>query len=221
MIRRSETGAISMSVIVAVTTTLLFFGTSIFAVISFMGMQDYKNNTNQKIEAAEEVAKKKAETAKDNQFAEDSKSPVKTYNGSATYGDVSFTFPRTYSAYVIEKDSDQSPIDGYFHPNIVPNISDNTVSFGLRVRVVGQSYDSILKTFDNSVKTGKVSVTAFRADKVPQTLGSRIEGQIFSQKQGSLILLPIRDKTLEIWTESSSNKADFDKYVVPSITFVP
>ena len=167
-----------------------------------------------------EVAKKQTETVKDNEFAEASKSPVKVYQASSTFGSVSFEYPKTYSAYVIDKGS-SSTVDGYFHPNVVPYIDDTAVSFGLRFKVVSESYASVLKSFDTYIKGGKTKVSAFRAAKVQQTLGTRVDGQLTSRKQGSMIILPLRDKTIEIWTESNDYLADFNKYVVPSISFVP
>jgi len=218
---RSEQGVISIAIIVAVSMTLLFVGSLIFGLWAFTGKQDYKNNVNEKIGAAVEVATKQTETKKDNEFAEASKSPVKAFLGSSTYGSVNFSYPKTYSSYVIEKTADTYPIDGYFHPNTVPSTSDDSVKFGLRIRVVGTSYSQILKGYDQSVKTGKVKVSAFRADKVPQTLGSRIDGQLTTKVSGSMILLPLRDKTIEIWTESNDYLGDFNTYVVPSISFIP
>lgn len=221
MYKTNQQGAITASVIIAVTMTLLFLGATAFAVWAFGERQDYKNNVQAKIDAAETVARKQAESDKDNEFAEVLKSPVKLFQGSPTYGSLSLTYPKTYSAYVVQKDNDSSPIEGYFHPNIVPSISDNSVSFGLRIRVINSPFSTVMKTFDNFNKSGKAKVTPFRAAKVPQTLGNRIDGQLTSQKSGSMIVLPLRDKTIQIWTESAENLKDFDTYVVPSISFIP
>ena len=103
----------------------------------------------------------------------------------------------------------------------MPSIDGTSASFALRLNVVNKSYEQELKSYDSLVKAGKVKVTAFRAAKVPQALGVRIDGQIESKKTGSRILLPLRDKTIEIWTESDQYKADFDTYVVPSISYTP
>ena len=109
---------------------------------------------------------------KDNQFAEDSKKPTKVFLGSATFGSVSFEYPRNYSGYVIENDNQDTPIDGYFHPDIVPGTGNASTSYALRLRVVSVSYDGVLKNFDQYVQTGKSKVSPFRAAKVPQSLGS-------------------------------------------------
>ncbi len=221
MKRIDQRGTISISIIVAVTMSLLFVGALVFGFWAFSGKQDYKNNADKKIDTAVEVAKKQKESEKDNQFAEVLKSPVKTFYGSATYGSVSFEYPKTYSAYVVETTTGETPVDGYFHPNVVPGITTAGIAFALRYQVVGRSYAEVLKSFDQLVKTNKITVKPFRAAKVPNTLGVRIDGQFVVGKQGSVILLPLRDKTIKIFTESNESKADFDKYVVPSISFVP
>jgi hypothetical protein len=38
---------------------------------------------------------------------------------------------------------------------------------------------------------------------------------------GTMVLLPMRDKTLEIWTESNDYLNDFNTYVLPNMTFAP
>jgi hypothetical protein len=38
---------------------------------------------------------------------------------------------------------------------------------------------------------------------------------------GILVLLPMRDKTLKIWTESTAYFTDFNTYILPNLTFSP
>lgn len=215
-----QDGASSFAGLVAVVMTLLFIGASIFGALSFVGKQDYKNNTDKKIDVAVVKAVKEAEAKKDAKFAEDEKSPVKNYQGPDTFGTVYFEYPKSYSGYVV-KGSSSTPLDGSFYPNVVPG-GDETVAYALRMQVLGSSYDSQLKQFDGDVKTGRATVKPFRAAKVPDILGARIDGALSGgKKTGSVILLPLRDKTIKIWTESKEFTPDFDKYVVPSISFVP
>lgn len=222
MKRSNQRGAIGVAAIIAVTMTLLFIGAVVFGVMAYLGEQDYKNNTNEKIDTAVDVAKKQIATTKDNEFAEASKSPVKNYQASATYGSISFDYPKTYSGYVVESNVDTGkPVDGYFQPNIVTSINDDSVAFALRINVLSESYDSLLRGFSQNIKFGTVTAAPFRAARVPQALGTRLDGAIFQKKQGTMILLPLRDKTIEIWTESNQYANDFAKYVIPSINFVP
>ena len=214
----NQKGVINVATLVAGIMTLAFVLTLVFALMSFSRGQDYKNNSDKKVDAAVGVAVKESEAKKDTAFAEAEKSPVKTYSGPATFGTVVFNYPRSYSGYVISSSS--TPLDGSFYPGVVPG-NDQTIAFALRVQVTSSDYNTLVKEFDSSIKEGKVTVKPFRAAKVNGTLGVRIDGAIESSKQGSLVLLPLRDKTLKIWTESKEFTGDFDKYVLPSLSFVP
>jgi hypothetical protein len=60
---------------------------------------------------------------------------------------------------------------------------------------------------------------------VPGSLGSKVSGQIkpgVDKVQGTLILMPLRDKTIKLWTESNSAFGkDFNTAVLPNFSFVP
>jgi hypothetical protein len=52
-------------------------------------------------------------------------------------------------------------------------------------------------------------------------VGSRIDGEISQKKQGAMIVMPMRDKTLRLWTESRDYVADFDNIILPGFSFSP
>ena len=220
-VRFNQSGETHLAVIVSVVMSFLFVAMLIFGIWAFSGKQDYKNNTDKKISTAVDAAVKKEDASKDVQFAEALKSPVKHYTGSSTFGSINFDYPKSYSAYVLESsDSSDTPVNGYFQPDVVPG-TDAKTSFALRFQIINGSYSSVVRQYDDKITTGKIRFTAFRAAKVPGTLGVRLDGEVTSGKQGSMILLPVRDKTLQLWTESVNFKADFDTFTVPSISFVP
>lgn len=218
----NQYGAVQTTVIVAVLMSVLFVFSLVFAFVMLAAKQDLSSNMDKKV--AQEVATqtKKIEAEQEAIYAEKEKSPTKTYTGPSTLGSVSFNYPKTYSAYVIEASSTNggTPIDAFFHPNIVPK-EDKSVQFALRFEVISTAYDQIVKQYDANLKTGKITTKAFRAAAVPDVLGVRFDGEVVTGKQGSVLVLPLRDKTLRIWTESKDFVADFDKYVVPSLSFVP
>lgn len=192
-----------------------------FGAWAFTNMQDYKNNSDKKSAVAAAAAADAKAKEKDAAFAEAEKSPVKNYKGPETYGGISFDYPKTWSAYVSETGKSNSPIDGYFQRNYVPDISSD-IAFALRIQVVNTGYEQVLKTFDNPVKTGKAKVSAYRAPKVDSVLGSMVEGELVSgKKQGTMVILPLRDKTLKIWTEGSESLGDFNNTILASMTFAP
>ena len=221
-IHTNQRGGSAALLFAFVFVVLLLFGAIVFGIWAYMGVQDYKANMEPKVAAAVEVAKKEISTTKDNELAEREKSPLKRYSGSATYGSVGISYPKTWSAYVDESGTGDSsnPLNGYFHPNFVPGVQESS-SFALRVQVVPTSYSEELKQFDSLVTEGKVKISAYSAPKVAGIVGVRVDGQIINEKKGSMVLFPLRDKTLKVWTEADQFVGDFNNSVLPNLTFIP
>jgi hypothetical protein len=212
-------------VVTAILSVLLLFSL-IFGIWAFAGQQDYKNNTNAKVDAAVATAKKDQAIQLQKQFDEQSKSPIKTYTGPATYGSVSFAYPKTWSAYIEESGSSQ-PINGYFHPNIVPGTESNT-AYALRVELVGDSYSDTVHQYDNDVSTGKVTAKPFLPTKLAKTAnvspGLRLDGDFSNGQEsqnGAMVIMAVRDKTLKVYTQSIDFLPDFNNVVLTSLTFSP
>jgi hypothetical protein len=204
-----------------IITIILFVGAAGGFVWAFMERGTYKDHSDKKAAEAVTKANKELSDAKDKEFAEKEKNPLKEYKTPAVYGSVSVLYPKTWSAYVAEMPNvPATPIDGYFHPNFVPGLATNT-AYALRVEVLGKEYAKALKEFDNDVKAGRVKVAAYQAPKVPTVTGSRIDGEIQKDQKGTVILLPLRDKTISISTHSPQFANDFNSIVLANLTFVP
>lgn len=188
-----------------------------FGFWAFGERNDYKNNVDEKVEAAVATAVEAAEKAKEADFAERMKSPHDTYQGPAAFGSVGIKYPRTWSAFVTEEDKGSTPIDGYFHPNVIPGTRSGT-AYALRLQVLSSDYARELARFDSDSKSGKVRVSAIELQGVT---GARIDGEIEKDRQGSTVLLPIRDKTLKLSTESEAFMDDFNKTILTNLTFSP
>ncbi|MBC7581738.1 hypothetical protein H7097_02615 [Aeromicrobium sp.] len=217
----NERGALNVLVLPLVGVSLLFVVALVFGVYAFTNMQDYKNNSDDKSAVAVEAAVQKDGAKKAAEFAEQAKNPLKTYNGPAAYGSLLVQYPKTWSAYVVEQSNEGSNIDGYFNPNYVPSVTSQTSSFALRTKVIGQSYATVLQTFQGLIKNQKLTAAPYAFPKVPNTIGTRLSGQILSGKQGTMIVVPLRDNTLEIWTEGTSATADFENSILPNVSFSP
>lgn len=190
-----------------------------FGVWAYLERQDYKYNSDQKAAEAAEEAAAQQEVEDEARFVEEEKYPLKPYVGPSQFGSVRLEYPKTWSGYVINKASGQTPISWYMHPNVVPDVSSNI--FALRVEVVDTPYSSSLSGFDNDAENGAVTITPYKLPKVENVVGSRVDGEVSRDIQGSLILLPLRNMTLKIWTESPDYVADFNNIVLPTITFSP
>ncbi len=202
--------------------TLIFLLAALgFGVWAFMGMQDYKNNVEPKIAQAVAIAEQETATAKDAEFVEKEKNPLRTYKGPQAFGSVVVQYPKTWSAFVTENDSNEEPVEGYFHPSYVPGLESGT-DFALRIKVSNRSYADELKEFESKTKSGAIRISPYRAPKLPESVvGSRIEGEINKGQQVVMVMFPLRDKTISISTESAQFVKDFDAIVMANFTFVP
>lgn len=221
MIKHNQDGAVNGLLVSLIFAVLLLIGAAGFGVWAFGSRQDYKDHTDAKVSAAVGVAKQQESAVKDLEFAEASKNPLKTYSGPEAYGSIVLNYPRTWSGYVDDTGKGSALVDGYFSPGVVPSISDQSSVFALRVQVINQPYDQVLQNFSSQQQAGKLTATAYALPKVAKTVGVELNGQISDQVTATMVVLPLRSETLEIWTEGTQYVADFNKYILPNFSFSP
>lgn len=207
---------------------VLLIAAIVFGWWAFSGRQDYKNNSDKKSAAAVSAAQKALSAQLQAQYDAKSQSPYKTFSGPATYGSVSFNYPKNWSAYVDQTSPDQ-PIEAYFYPDQVPGISGNT-AFALRVELVANDYSSLLDQFQSNIQDGSITASAYLPPKMKGVAnaqaGTRLDGQINqgsdgTPQNGSMVILKVRDKSLQIYTESNNYVADFNDIILASLKFTP
>jgi hypothetical protein len=203
-----------------VLTVLLFLGALGFGIWAFSERDTYKNKTDAVVAKEVELAVQKNTSEKEKEFVEREKNPFKKYDGPAQFGSVSITYPKTWAAFVTEKATGSSPVDGYMHPGFVPG-TDSGTAFALRIEVVDRAYDLELKNLESKVKQGTLTVAPYRAPKVPEVLGARVDGEINKGQKDSMVMFPIRDKTLKITTQSETFLKDFNDIILKELVFVP
>lgn len=227
MIKHNQDGAVSGELMSLILAVVLLLGAIGFGVWAFMGRQDYKDHTDAKIAAAVKVAVAENSTAKDKQFAEDAKNPLKTYNGPEAYGSIVLQYPKTWSGYVSEANngSNDTLVDGYFNPGVVPSVTDQGSVFALRIQVLSRSYSQVLTNLNNSQQPNKPrAITPYALPKVPKVVGVKVTGPLANNsatKTGTTIILPLRSETLEIWTEGDQFLPDLNNYILPNFEFSP
>ena len=222
MKRLNDNGGIAAVVTIALLAT--FFVAAVgFGVWAYQGRQDYKNHSDQKVAAA--VA-----TAKDQQKKEDAKAitdaknnPFDTYQGPEQYGSLVVKYPRSWSSYVDATGKSSAVVDGYFYPGTVPALNDAGSVFALRIQVLSQNYSDAVANLSSQQNgaTTKAKIAPYSLPKVPSVVGIRVDGPLSQNKTGSMIVLPLRDKTIEVWTESSQYQQDFNNNILPNLTFSP
>lgn len=208
-----EQGGLASSIIL----TLLLISSLIFGLWAFMERQGYKNDVDKKIAEAVGVAKKQTQLEDAEKYAKQDQLPLKDLQGAATYGSLHIKYPKTWSAYI----TGGSLINAYFHPDFIPEIGGANSIYALRVTISGNQYNQEAAQFSGAAVGGQSKVSAYSFPKVPNVVGMRVDGQIVGGKQGSMVLMPVRDKTIEIWTESNQFLNDFNNSILPNVTFIP
>jgi hypothetical protein len=183
---------------------------------AYAELQGYQSNFDQKVAARVEVLEEEISTAKDNELLEREKQPYKIYRGAPERGSVEIAYPKTWSAHIIE----DRGLEGYLHPNYVPGLRSG-VQFALRMQVLDRPYDQELTGLDSKARSGAVQVNPFRAPNVENVLGVIVSGEVNSGQDNIMVLFPIRDKTLKIWTESPSFHSDFTDIILANLRFDP
>jgi hypothetical protein len=211
-----EAGSLVLPLVILL---VLFFSALGFGIWAFLGRQDYKNNSDIKAAQVAKVAVAAEDIKKDAAFAISEKSPLKQYSGPSTFGSIVIQYPKTWSAFISESGR-INPVDGYFNPDFVPDLNSD-VSFALRLQVVNSDYTTVLQSYALSIKTGKTNLFAYSAPKVASVKGSELTGVLDFNKQGTMVILPLRDKTIKIWSEGADHTDDFNSIVLPSLTFSP
>lgn len=208
--------------------TLLLISAIIFGAWAFSSRQDYKKNSDQKVAAAVTLAKQEESTQKDKQFAEEEKSPVKTYDGPEAYGSLVVQYPKTWSGYVDDSGTGSALVDGYFNPGVVPSITAQGKTFALRVQVLSQTYAQTLQTDQSAQQAAaqggaSLSFVPYALPKVPKVIGIEATGTLPNTNNisGTMVILPLRSQTLEIWTMGTTSLGDFNTYILPNFSFSP
>lgn len=196
-----------------------------FGVMEYAGKQSSQTSINKQIDAAVVAAKTAQAASLQAAFDTQSKSPSKTYTGSATYGSITFNYPKTWSAYIDTSNSSE-PINAYFNPDYVPGIQ-GTTNYALRVELVDTNYSDVISQIQGGVSDGSLKASAYVPPKLSgvanvQT-GTKFDGPLTngSKVSGSMVVMKVRDKTLKVYTMSTDYSADFTGTVLASLSFAP
>lgn len=188
----------------------------LIAVWAFIGKSSAESDLQTKIDAAVSASEVVITKKLDDKYAELAKKPFKTLKFAESLGGISIKYPRSWSVYLEEDEGGSKPVELYAHPSYVPDINGDT-AFGLRMQIISQAYEEELGGWDSEISSGEVSAHTIKSNGV---VGTKLKGTIDNDKTGVMVLLPLRDKTLLIWTEANSFTSDFNA-AITSLVFSP
>lgn len=210
----SERGEVNPLLLVSVVLTILVLGLGSFSIWAYVNYNDQKDNVDQKISAAVATAKKQQSDVDAAKFAEQEKQPNRKFTGPSDLGSVELSYPKTWSVYV-DKDGSNSNYEAYFAAGVVPPISGKT-PYALRVTVERKAYEDVIQGYQSKVKKGELKSSSITLQG--QT-GTRLDGTFSEEVKGSMVLFKVRDKTLEVYTQSDTFMSDYEKIILPSLSF--
>lgn len=206
--RSYEAGSATGWMISAITLLVAFLAVGSFSIWAFVNYSEQKTNVDGKIALAVAEAKKEQADEDEAKFAEREKEPRREFVGPTEYGRLSFDYPKTWSAYVMNDGADRSRYEAYFHPIVIPPLDQRDARVALRVLILNQDYEDVLNKYDNQVEDGELRSSNI---EINGNSGVRLDGAITKDIRGSLVLLRVRDKTVTLQTDADTFRPDFDE----------
>ncbi len=191
----------------------------ICAVVFFLQWQEAQSNIDLKIGAARAEASEEQKVADEKEFEKREKEPNKTFAGPDDYGGLTFSYPKTWSAFVSNDASGGGDFEAYLNPDIVNPISNNNSGssndldddppiHALRVHIYDKSIDAVRKEFDEkAAEEHALTSTVYTRGEISGTL---YEGTLEEGIEGRSLIFKKNDKTIELRTDSSVFYEDFD-----------
>ena len=215
-ILQDQRGSTDPLLIPLVVCVVFLVGIAGFGLWSYTSYLDASKTEQTEIDEAVEAANAKLTEELEVAFAEREKAPNREYTSPQSSGSVKLTYPKTWSVYSEENET-KGTVEAYAHPKYVKNINTDT-PVALKMTIKNNSYENELGQYNDMAEEGEVTVKAIEVEGIT---GVRVDGQLDDEIQGALVMFPLRDKTLTIWTENNAYLNDFNEIVVKYLTFVP
>jgi len=212
-VKKSHRGVIELVILILVSIiAVVFIGLFIW---KYLEWDDLKTDVDTQIDEAVAIAVAENSTKLEAEFVEREKYPYKTFAGPADYGSLSFEYPKTWNLYIGRDASNGGDYEAYLNPGEVLPVSNNTIN-ALRVTILNQAYDTIVRNYDSSVKNGQLSVVS---RNIGSTVGNVYTGEFSGGIHGVAALFKLRDKTVVLRTDAPLFSEEFYK-ILDSVTFV-
>ncbi|MBP9131757.1 hypothetical protein KBF61_01350 [Candidatus Saccharibacteria bacterium] len=196
----------------SLTIPLIGIGILTFALLAttiflFLELDKAKNKRDEFATAAVEKASDSYKKGIDAKYFQKEKEPFLDFDGPELLGGITFKYPKTWSVLVKQNVSSTEQIDAYLHPSIIRFDEESSRSYALRLQLLKTTYSEAVSPYLGLVQEGKLKSKAVVFNGAE---GLRLDGQLSEEDRGSMIILPIRDKTMLFWTESPDFVDDFN-----------
>ena len=206
---KNEQGGISGSMIAIIGLVVLVLLAGSAAIWAYVNYSQQKTDVQGKVDLAVAKAKNDQQTTDEQKFAEREKEPNQQFVGPDNLGRLTFSYPKTWSAYVSNDGTGGATYYAYLNPITVPPISDKQ-QLSLRITIEQKDYDQVVNSYQEKVKKGDLRSSATSANGHN---GTRLDGQFTPDIRGAAVIYQIRDKTVTIRTDADTFKPDFEALI--------
>lgn len=212
---QSDDGEVNLLLI---STLLLGLSTVIFgilAIVSFANNQQAQNTVNQAKSQSYKLGQEAQKKTDNKEFALANQLPYREYKAPDLYGNFVIKFPKNWNAYVVEDQSSDTQVNLLLHPAAVKlDKSLKVNSYAFRALLINRPQAEIYQSqFQTAVKSGKLAQKSTTVSNIGATW---IDGKFDGQHNGIIVLVPVRDKTLELITDSHEYISEFTQILAQS-----
>jgi len=205
-IRHNQNGDGSIVAIISLAVVVVILGG--VATWAIMSYNRERETVNQQIASAVEDARADQRAVLEDQFEEERNNPFRTYTAPSVFGGLSLDFPRTWNVYVEDGTRGRVQIDLTMHPEIVRDQQSEDDIYAFRMELQDRLFEQVNQSYQRDAERGNLDA---RAVTISGLEGVQYSGEVVRNKNGQLVVLPYRDKTIVMWTESNRFADDFEE----------
>ncbi|MBR5647846.1 hypothetical protein IKW73_02845 [Candidatus Saccharibacteria bacterium] len=213
-VQKDHSDLIKLIAIIALSlVAVTFIGLFIWM---FLQYNEVSTDVNGQIDEAVAAAKMEQAEKDEAEFLEREKEPNRTFSGPIDYGQLTFSYPKTWSLYVAADASRGGDFNAYFNPIQVNEVSNDTIN-ALRVIIRTRSFEDVTADYQNYMdRNGDLTMTSITFNGIT---ANKYTGSIpNSELNGIIVVFKIRDKAAILQTDSVLFEEDFNK-VLETVQF--
>lgn len=144
---------------------------------------------------------------------EEAKLPYRSYFAPQAYGNFEIKFPKNWNVYSLQNEGATKQMDLRIHPDNVTVVTAQNGEYAFRLELIQQNIDKSKRNMEQRVKNKKVTL---RDTSVSGIAGVRYEGEWADKRNGVMIIVPVRDKSLYLYTDGDKYRAEYEEILKQS-----
>ncbi|MBI4101018.1 hypothetical protein HY441_00915 [Candidatus Microgenomates bacterium] len=213
----SGAGEVNLSIVIMVFLVIGMLALGGLAIYYIAQFNREKTTVDEQAAEAAAAARAEQKQADEADFAERAKQPYRSYTAPPIIGSLTINFPKTWNVYAEEGEGTGAELNVFMNPEAVRGEKTYDGAYALRVSLERTLYTEAVKKLQKAIEKGELTAAAVSVSGIS---GTRYSGKVAEEHTGILVMLPVRDKTLSIWTESNDYVADFNT-IIARLSLVP